>query len=64
MIVVVVISATVDIPAWEGLLSLPTVALVVIGVTAATALAIIQLSGRFLDAGRSVVDYGLAVDRA
>lgn len=59
-----VISATVDIPAWEGLLPLPAVALLVIGVTAATALAIIQLSGRFLDAGRSVVDYGLAVDRA
>lgn len=34
-----------------------------IAVTTITTLVIVQLSGRFLDAGRSVVDYGFMVDR-
>lgn len=63
VIAVMVISVTVDIPLWRDILPLPAVAFVVIGATAVAALVIIQLSGRFLDAGRSIVDYGFAVDR-
>jgi uncharacterized protein len=61
---VMLIGAIVDVPVWEDLLPLPVAALVVIGVTAALALVIVQSSGRLLDAGRSVVDYGFTVDRA
>lgn len=62
-IAIILINSIVGIPVSQVISSLPTLHLVVVAVTATAALVIVQLSGRFLDAGRSVVVYGLAVDR-
>lgn len=61
---ILLINATVGTPASEYIDTLPTIHLVTVAVTTVAALVLIQLSGRILDAGRSIVDYGLAVDRA
>lgn len=60
---ILLINAIVGTPASEYISSLPTIHLVTVAVTTVAALVIIQLSGRILDASRSIVDYGLAVDR-
>lgn len=63
-IAIILINSIVGIPASRLIGSLPTLHLVVVAVTAAAALIIVHLSGRFLDAGRSAVAYGFAVDRS
>lgn len=60
---ILLINAIVGTPASEYIGALPTIHLVTVAVTTVAALLITQLSGRILDAGRSIVDYGLAVDR-
>lgn len=60
---VILINAIVSAPISEYVSAHPTMHLVTVAVTAGAAFVIIQLSGRILDAGRSIVDYGLAVDR-
>lgn len=60
---VILINAIVSAPISEYVSAHPIIHLVTVTVTAGAAFVIVQLSGRILDAGRSVVDYGLAVDR-
>lgn len=62
-VVAVVLINVVATTALEDVLPLPAEAFVGIGVTAAATLVIVHSSGRFLDAGRVVADYGLAIDR-
>ena len=62
-VAIILINSVIGGPASEYIDSLPILHLVTTAGTAIVALVIVQLSGRFLDAGRTVVDYGLAVDR-
>lgn len=62
-VAIILFNSVIGGPASEYIGSLPILHLVTTAGTAVVALVIVQLSGRFLDAGRTVVDYGLAVDR-
>lgn len=60
---IILINAIVSASLSEYISARPIIHLVTVAVTTGAAVVIIQLSGRILDAGRSIVDYGLAVDR-
>ena len=62
-IAIILVNSAIGTPASEYISSLPLLQFVTIAVTTVAALVIVQLSGRFLDAGRSVRDYGFAIDR-